>query len=555
MTRMTLLAALVLALAAAPHALAAPTPERVGPPNAMTAYGDSITRGFHTGGLLQDVPNNSWSTGGNTTVNSHFNRIRQLNPTLVTGNDGVTGARMNGFVTQVNSTPPNSVGYATVLLGANDACTSSESSMTPVATYRAQFEAGMAAFAARQPDARIYVVSVPNIYRLWEIGRNNLGARFAWSLYSICQSMLANASSTSATDEARRQRVRQRVVDFNTQLAEVCAQYLRCRFDGNTAFNTNFVLSDMSTIDYFHPNVAGQAKLAAISWGSSFDFNDTTAPTTAIVPDRQPNAAGWYADDVTVSLVSLDADLRGSEVQFRLGGAEGTTGWQTYGAPIAIDAEGLTEVIARSIDVNGNVEASKSLLVWIDRTAPDVSIAGCPTGPVLLGASHTVEVAAADGLSGLAADPSGTATLDTSTVGARALSVTARDSAGNAASATCSYPVSYAFGGVLRPIDAGGASVFRLGSTIPVKFQLRDAGGALVTTAGARLAVAKIADGVAGTEEAATSTAAATTGDAFRFADDQYVFNLATRGLTAGTYRLTVALDDGHAYPVIVSLR
>jgi hypothetical protein len=45
--------------------------------------------------------------------------------------------------------------------------------------------------------------------------------------------MLARPGSTAPEDEARRQRVRQRVIDYNAALAEVCELYVRCRFDGN----------------------------------------------------------------------------------------------------------------------------------------------------------------------------------------------------------------------------------------------------------------------------------------------------------------------------------
>jgi hypothetical protein len=37
-------------------------------------------------------------------------------------------------------------------------------------------------------------------------------------------------------------------------------------------FNTPFVRSDVSTRDYFHPSVAGQSKLAAITWAALGTF-------------------------------------------------------------------------------------------------------------------------------------------------------------------------------------------------------------------------------------------------------------------------------------------
>lgn len=35
-------------------------------------------------------------------------------------------------------------------------------------------------------------------------------------------------------------------------------------------YNFNFPATDISSIDYFHPNMAGQNDIARITWGASF---------------------------------------------------------------------------------------------------------------------------------------------------------------------------------------------------------------------------------------------------------------------------------------------
>ena len=87
-----------------------------------------------------------------------------------------------------------------------------------------------------------------------------------------------------------------------------------------------------------------------------------------------------------------------------------------------------------------------------------------------------------------------------------------------------------------------------------MKFALTGA-SAGVTNAVARLYVAKFTDNVLGTEEQADSTSAATTGNLFRYSDGQYIFNLSTDGLTAGTYQLRVDTGDGVPRLVNISLR
>jgi hypothetical protein len=79
-----------------------------------------------------------------------------------------------------------------------------------------------------------------------------------------------------------------------------------------------------------------------------------------------------------------------------------------------------------------------------------------------------------------------------------------------------------------------------------VKFQLLDAQGNPVSTATARIDVAPVSNNVTGIYTEATSTAAATTGNLFRYdaTAQQYIFNLATKPLSAGTWAIGITLDD-----------
>ena len=165
------------------------------------------------------------------------------------------------------------MGYVTLLIGANDACTTSESSMTSVATFRGQIDAALTTLHNGLPSAQVFVMSIPDIKRLWFIGKDSGNARFFWSLGGICQSMLANPTSTAQADVDRRNRVRQRVIDYNTQLAQACAAYgTNCLFDNNAVFNYQFVLSQVSGWDYFHPNREGQRVLASVTWANGFTW-------------------------------------------------------------------------------------------------------------------------------------------------------------------------------------------------------------------------------------------------------------------------------------------
>jgi len=316
----------------------------------MASTGDSITRAFNTCTFpFFDCPSNSFSTGTSSAVNSLYRRILAANPAISgrNPNDAVSGAEMVDLQAQVQRAVGQAVEYVTILMGANDACASSEAGMTPVATYRSQFSGALATLSAGLPSARIYVVSVPDLYRLWQIYRDSFAARTTWSLLGICQSMLARPGSTAQADEDRRLRVRQRVIDYNAQLAAVCATYVHCRFDGNAAFNADFVRSDVSTRDYFHPSVAGQAKAAAVTWAAGFDFTDSTPPSSSA--STAPAAGG-----TAVTIAATD-DVAVSGVEYRL--AAGA--WTRYDAPVTVPTG--TTLTWRAVDVNGNVEATHTL--------------------------------------------------------------------------------------------------------------------------------------------------------------------------------------------------
>jgi hypothetical protein len=118
--------------------------------------------------------------------------------------------------------------------------------------------------------------------------------------------------------------------------------------------------------------------------------------------------------------------------------------------------------------------------------------------------------------------------------------------------------VIYDFGGILPPIKPDEISVFKLGRTIPVKFQLLDANGDFVTDAVANIFLQKFDNGDPdGVPMEGDSTSAASTGSEFRydFTSNQYIFNLATKPLSTGTWQIRILLDDGMSYYVKIGLK
>lgn len=235
-------------------------------PESVAAVGDSITRGFDACSVLADCPEASWSTGTNSTVRSLA--VRLLGPSGAAArswNHAETGARIAQLPEQMALAAREDPALVTVMIGANDACRDSVRVMTPVADFRASFEASMRRLRSEAPKAQVYVSSVPDLKRLWSTGRVNQLGKQIWKL-GICKSMLGDADNMGASAVARRSAVQDRVVAYNEVLREVCAKDQRCRYDGGAVFDYRFTGKQLSQWDWFHPGLNGQARLAEIAY-------------------------------------------------------------------------------------------------------------------------------------------------------------------------------------------------------------------------------------------------------------------------------------------------
>lgn len=265
MRKYVLLGLVAVVLTGAPAAAASPPL-----PSSIAGIGDSITRATDVCCWYGDHPRQSWSTGGGAFdgIRSHYERILALTPSIYgrNYNDARAGARMRHAQGQAQAAVTQQARYVTILMGANDVCTDSPSTMTSVSNFRAEFAATLNVLASGlPPGSHVFVSSIPNIYRLWQLFHDNAAARFVWSVAGICQSMLSPLNS-----EQDRQAVLAREQAFNQVLAEVCSWHAMCRFDNYAVFNYQFGTSQVSILDYFHPSLSGQAALAALTWARSW---------------------------------------------------------------------------------------------------------------------------------------------------------------------------------------------------------------------------------------------------------------------------------------------
>lgn len=149
---------------------------------------------------------------------------------------------------------------------------------------------------------------------------------------------------------------------------------------------------------------------------------------------------------------------------------------------------------------------------------------------------------------------SGSTLMVTLPAGMHTLTVTATDPYGASSSDTVVVSVQYTGTFFNQPINNDGSSIFKQGSTVPVKFTLTgDSANANIV---AHIYIAKVTNNVIGTEIEPISNVQADSGNLFRSGGGgQWIFNMSTKNLTAGTYQIRADLGDGVLHTVLISLK
>lgn len=229
-------------------------------------------------------------------------------------------------------------------------------------------------------------------------------------------------------------------------------------------------------------------------------------------------------------------------------------------------ADGITPLTTGTATDNAGNSATASFgPIKIDKTPPMLFVSVSPN-PVLLNGTADLLTNAADTLSGIWPGSMPCLNIDTSTVGSKSTQCWVMDNAGNKTNAVAQYQVIYDFEGFLAPVvdcvnnpcESYQISSFSAGSTISVRFRLRDANGNIVFPASAPLWLAPFQ--IQGTPPVSFPDGYVfqTTGIPYTWKKSQnfYVYDWSTRRLSSRTSWLVgVKLDDGKTYYVFVNLK
>ncbi|MCP2032066.1 lysophospholipase L1-like esterase [Okibacterium sp. HSC-33S16] len=323
----TVATALVLAGCSAPAPKPTAVPSTEPAPftiSAIASLGDSMSLAVNACDRSGSCPEASWSTGTDPEVQSLASRVASTSgsaPTVeVIASDGASVESLPDQAARAVELQPDLV---TVLIGANDVCAPSYDEMTPEATFTENVNTAFTALATGLPDARVYVSSVPNLVRLIDAKKDDPSAVATWKKIAQCRSILYNATSSEQADVDRRASISALIDTFNGVLADACAAHPHCIWDEKAAFNVEFTGADVSTIDYFHPSVAGQQKLAAVAWdvlSNSDELSDSpgdgdgkAAPKDAAETELDPAGATGSRLSAKGKLTAPDALVAGPQ--------------------------------------------------------------------------------------------------------------------------------------------------------------------------------------------------------------------------------------------------
>jgi hypothetical protein len=100
-------------------------------------------------------------------------------------------------------------------------------------------------------------------------------------------------------------------------------------------------------------------------------YPDFTPPTTTASTTGTLGINGWYTSNALVTLTATDTESGVATTSYSLNGG---VSWTPYASPFSITTEGTTTILYYSVDKEGNTEATNTLMVKIDKTAPEASI-------------------------------------------------------------------------------------------------------------------------------------------------------------------------------------
>ena len=297
-------------------------------------------------------------------------------------------------------------------------------------------------------------------------------------------------------------------------------------------------------------DVAGNARSRTV--GYCVVSGPNAPPPLSVASDRTVEATG--AGGATVSYTAPTA-------------CDGQTGAPL--TPSCSQASGSvfplgTTTVSCSVTDSSGVTTSGSFKITVqDTTRPTLTLPGdiAAQATGANGAAVSYSAAATDLVDGSVPVICNHASGSTFPVGTTTVNCSATDAHNNAANGSFRVTVSavYAIAAFGQPINdpMNPMSVFKGGSTVPVKFQLTDQGGnpiddadasTIAAACQAKIGLQYLSSSTGPVDEVVNSTTA-NSGSCFRYdaTSHTFMFNLGTKGLSTGAYKITATVTGSFA--------
>ena len=256
-------------------------------PAMLAAIGDSYTQAWSVSpAYRRDHPGYSWAVGTvkGDGVFSLRERFEALGDKVKVIDAATSGKKMSDAarqatltVTAARNLPPGGTAYVAIELGTNDLC---DDPTTAPAIFEAQLRSAVATLRSGLPrGSRILMLSIPDFSHFHDITQADATAKATLNLPAnsrMCAPFLGSDSPLSIQD------AEQVLALYNATLGRVCDEIeatdgpsnkLHCRHNEALLSEKDFKIKDLSTVDYFHPSLSGQARMAAAAWKTGYWAN------------------------------------------------------------------------------------------------------------------------------------------------------------------------------------------------------------------------------------------------------------------------------------------
>ena len=274
-----------------------PSPKPTPPlPSLLAAIGDSYSQAYSVSpAYLRDHTGFSWVVGAtrNDGVFSLYERFRALGVSPSVVDAATSGRQMNDaprqadvVVAATRKLKPGQTAYVTFELGTNDICADPNPKTDP-RVFADELGAAMAILRAGLPaGSRILMLPVPDFAHFGTITQADAAARANLALpqnSDRCPPWLGTNGPFSLSQ------ANEYLASYDAALKAACDSIsatdspsgkLYCTYNATLLGDSDFRIGDLSKVDYFHPSITGQAKMAADAW-STDAWSTIPLPKTA----------------------------------------------------------------------------------------------------------------------------------------------------------------------------------------------------------------------------------------------------------------------------------